>query len=590
MIRGDNFSGCRVIAAVPGPQGFICSTNLENTMSSSFRNLVARKPFGNPALGSLLLFAALSLPILAAIWFVPWFVTQDGPLHIYNAHIAAELGKGNPYLQEFYVLRQGFLPYVGAYKLLAGLLTISSAWTADRLIMTVTSIGFAGSVLWLRWRVAGWQGMAVLVPLILVISINRLWLYGLYPFLLGACLFPITLGLWWQWRDHLNPLRVVILALLFVLNYFFHIISAGFTVLGVGLLAVTTPGTELKKRWAWTAASIAPVALLMIQFQSLMKNSGEAGFQWVHPANDWSLGGWLQYFQFADFISISFKSSFGIFLISTDCPFVEETATRYALLMPSLWALLGIILLTVITLSGRVTKEKLLNHPYRGWILLILCLMAVALFGPSRIGTGSLLRERLWLLATAALIPLLRFNLKNSRAQFALLFLALALLLQTAFVWHYALLSNRTSSAFMEAGNHIEPGKRITVVVADIGTHYLINPFPIIANQLGVSRDNVVWNNLGPSYYYFPVAFQNQQHQDTAKKITRMSELFYTAKAEETATRNPQQWEKEFGEALDKTDVLVIWGAAPWFDAMNAKLYHPELIFEKGGLRVFKHK
>jgi hypothetical protein len=559
-------------------------------MPFSFRNLVARKPFTTPSHGSLLLFGALSLPIIAAIWFVPWFVTQDGPLHIYNAHIAAELSKGNSFFQDFYVLRHGFLPYVGAYKLLAGLLAFFSAWTTDRLIMSVTSIGFAGSVLWLRWRVAGWQGMVLLVPLILLISISRLWLYGLYPFLLGACLFPITLGLWWHWRDNLNPLRVAILATLFVLNYFFHIISAGFTVLGVGILAVTTAGADLKKRWVWTAASLAPVCLLIIQFQSLMKNSGEAGFQWVNPTNDWSLGGWFQYFQLADFISFSFKTSAGIFLISTDCPFVEETSTQYALLTPSLWAILGIIFLTVSTLSGRATKDKILKSPYRGWIILILSLIAVALFGPSRIGTGSLLRERLWLLATVALIPLLRFNLKNSRTQFALLFLALALLLQTAFVWHYALISNRTSSAFLEASHHIDSGQRVTVVVADIRTHYLINPFPNLANQLGVSGENVIWNNLGPSYYYFPVAFQNEQHKESAKKVTKMTELFYAGSAQETATKNPQQWQKEFGDVLDKTDVLVVWGAAPWFDSMNAKLYHPELIFEQGELRLFKHK
>lgn len=559
-------------------------------MPFTFRSLVTRKPFAKASHSNLLLFGVLALPVLAAIWFVPGFVTQDGPLHLYNAHIAAELSQGNAFFQDYYGLRNGFLPYLGAYKLLAGLLAIFSGWTTDRLIMSMTSIGFASAVLWLRWRVAGWTGMAVVVPLIILISISRLWLYGLYPFLLGACLFPITLGLWWQWRDDLKPLRVGILAILFLLNYFFHIISAGFTVLGVGILAVTTPGANLKKRWVWTASSFAPVGFLMIQFQALMKNSGEAGLHWVNPTNDWSLGGWLQYFQLADFLSFSYKTTIGIFLIATDCPFVEEPATQYALLTPSLWAILGIVFLTVSTLSGRVTKDKLLNSPYRGWLILILILLTIALFGPNRIGTGSLLRERLWLLATVTLIPLLRFNLKNSRIQFAVLFLALALLLQTAFVWHYAVLSNRISSAFLEASQHIESGQRITVVIADIRTHYLITPFPNLANQLGVNSENVVWNNFGPSYYYFPVAFRNEQLEEYAKKIAKMNDLFFDAKAQEIATKNPQQWAKEFGGALDQTDVLVVWGAAPWFDSLNAKLYHPELIFERGKLRLFKHK
>ena len=35
-------------------------------------------------------FVLALLPALAAIWAVPLFVTQDGPAHLYNAHILAE--------------------------------------------------------------------------------------------------------------------------------------------------------------------------------------------------------------------------------------------------------------------------------------------------------------------------------------------------------------------------------------------------------------------------------------------------------------------------------------------------------------------
>ena len=559
-------------------------------MASTSRSLTTDKSFATPSHRSLLLFGVLALPVLIAIWFVPWFVTQDGPLHLYNVHIAAELAKGKGFFSDFYVARSGLLPYVGAYKLLAGLLAIFPARATDRLMMSLTSIGLAISVFWLRWRVAGWAGLTAIVPLVILIAISKLWLYGLYPFLLGACLFPLTLGLWWQWRDNLKPVNVLILAALFVLNYFFHIISVGFTVLGISILAVATPGTNLKKRWTWTAASIAPVLYLIIQFRSLMQGSGEAGFSWVNLTNDWSLSGWLQYFQMADFLSFSFKTNAGIFLISTDCPFSEESSMQFALLAPSLWAILGIVLLVVATLSGRATKANLLKSQYRGWIIFVLVLLAIALFGPSGIGTGSLLRERVWLLATVALIPILRFDLKNSQTRFALLFLALAFSLQTAFLWHYALISNRIGAAFLESCQHIGNAQRVAVVMADPRTHYLINSMPNLSNQLGMLSDNVIWNNYGPSYYYFPVAFRNQQLDDNSKKIVSLNELFFSSRAQDIATRNPQLWAKEFGKALDETDILVVWGAAPWFDSLNAQLYHPELIFERGELRVFRHK
>src|SRR5215471_6582901 len=36
-----------------------------------------------------LVLGVLLAPALAAVWMVPWFVTQDGPAHIYNAQILA---------------------------------------------------------------------------------------------------------------------------------------------------------------------------------------------------------------------------------------------------------------------------------------------------------------------------------------------------------------------------------------------------------------------------------------------------------------------------------------------------------------------
>jgi hypothetical protein len=212
------------------------------------------------------------------------------------------------------------------------------------------------------------------------------------------------------------------------------------------------------------------------------------------------------------------------------------------------------------------------------------------LFGPSNIGKGSLLRERILLLTLVSLAPVLRFDLKDSKARFALIFLALALTLQTAFIWDYALISNRIAGEFMDAQQHIGSGQRVAVIVADIRTHYLTNPLPNIANQLGVASDNIVWNNYGPNYYYFPVAFRDEGRNDCANKINRMNELFFSASAQEIATKNPQQWGDYFGSALDETDLLVVWGAAPWFDSLNAKLYHADLVFERGALRIFKHK
>ncbi|HEX8089312.1 MAG TPA: hypothetical protein VF762_10690, partial [Blastocatellia bacterium] len=123
----------------------------------------------------MIVFGLLAVPVLTLIWCVPWFVTQDGPLHLYNAHIMIELLKSHSPLQEVYAIRWNPLPYWGAHVTLTALMSFLSERAADRVMLTVTSLGFAGSMLWLRRRVAGREGMASAAALAVLVSLNSLW-------------------------------------------------------------------------------------------------------------------------------------------------------------------------------------------------------------------------------------------------------------------------------------------------------------------------------------------------------------------------------------------------------------------------------
>lgn len=168
---------------------------------------------------SLITFAVLLLPVVIAIWCVPWFVTLDGPAHLYNAEIISEALRGQSLVRDLYVVHWTPLPNVAGHWLLAALLHVIPAWTADRLMMTLTSVGLAGAALWLRWRVAGWQGMVLLAPLTVSLALNFMWLWGFYNFLLGAGLFGITLRYWWAGREHRGIRWAAVLAGLLVLGY-----------------------------------------------------------------------------------------------------------------------------------------------------------------------------------------------------------------------------------------------------------------------------------------------------------------------------------------------------------------------------------
>src|SRR5581483_8974922 len=91
----------------------------------------------------LIAFAAFALPALAAIWGVPNFTTQDGPLHLLNAHITLELFKQPAAFDHVYIVNWYPLPYWTGHILLTGLLSLVSERVADRTLMTLTSLGLA---------------------------------------------------------------------------------------------------------------------------------------------------------------------------------------------------------------------------------------------------------------------------------------------------------------------------------------------------------------------------------------------------------------------------------------------------------------
>ena len=124
-----------------------------------------------------------------------------------------------------------------------GLLSILPARQADRVIVSITLVGFAASIAWLRLRVAGWRGMplasvaggAAGAERDLALRVHELPARGV----------PL--------RDHARRLvggprsadgsgGPAVLAVLLVCGYFAHLVSLGLTVVGLAVLTALTPG------------------------------------------------------------------------------------------------------------------------------------------------------------------------------------------------------------------------------------------------------------------------------------------------------------------------------------------------------------
>ena len=99
----------------------------------------------SPRMGLLAGLVAL-FPAVVAVWAFPGFVTQDGPAHLYNAHILAKsIGPASPFRGVFAV-RWEPLPNWAGHLALMGLVGALPPRAADRLMTTAMLVGFAGSV------------------------------------------------------------------------------------------------------------------------------------------------------------------------------------------------------------------------------------------------------------------------------------------------------------------------------------------------------------------------------------------------------------------------------------------------------------
>jgi hypothetical protein len=557
-------------------------------------------------LGAVSGFAGALLVVGLAIWSTPWFVTQDGAAHLYNAYILLELQKGDSPLNQIYDTQWLPLPNLGSHMLLMLLLTVLPAWVADRAVITLTFAGVACAALWLRVRVAGWPGTLGAVPLSLLLALNWMWLLGFYNFLLGAGLFAVTLGTWWKWRDRLQWREATVLVLLLGLVYFCHLFSFGITALGLAVLTLVTPGPHWWRRGWWTAASILPLFPLVMLYRNLIPpDSGGLRATWKGLSSFWSVRDWLMRWQSIETLQLSGRKLL---------PFSSLTASWHILLSPTFLTACGICLLVVAT--GLVLRRNWAStgqvwfQTQRGWIVLTLLLLLGCAFSPDEFGArhGGYLRQRLLLFALITLLPLLRFDLKTHAARLGQGLLVGACVFQVLWVWDYAVSVNRMAGEFLLARQALESqalsGQFIGTILlperrapnapklyerAAEETRYSTRPLLHLDDLLGVGTGHVVWNNYQAAQYFFPVKYQDQAATELARSLDNLNKRSPPSSAE-AAAHYFRRWLRLFECTHQRIGTLVIWGTAPELEAQLWQWYVPEPVYAAGRVRIFRHR
>lgn len=190
--------------------------------------------YAEPA-GFYVLLAACLLPL----WSNAYFLTGDGPCHLYNARVLLDWMRGQhlPFYDGFYVLNKNFEPNWLSHLTLAGLLRFVEPPLAEKLFLSAYVLCFGFGWRYLLRQINPESLFLSAVGLLFVW--HKVLMMGFYNYAFSIALFFWISGFWLKHREAFTPTTLSALATLFVLQYAAHPIGLTLSGLFIGLSLFT---------------------------------------------------------------------------------------------------------------------------------------------------------------------------------------------------------------------------------------------------------------------------------------------------------------------------------------------------------------
>ncbi len=184
-----------------------------------------------------------------------------------------------------------------------------------------------------------------------------------------------------------------------------------------------------------------------------------------------------------------------------------------------------------------------------------------------------------------ALVPLFDLGVSRTFTRLGAAALGIALVVQSAFVWDYALQSNRVVPAFLRATPYIDRGDRVGTLLLDLRPEFRANPLRHAGTLLGVGTGGVVWSNYEAAHYYFPV----QVRPGIAHPPVLAFEEISILDAPEAARERADAWAELLAEHQHSIDLLAVWGNDPrGLDPITARWF--TTVAREGRLRILRRR
>jgi hypothetical protein len=210
-------------------------------------------------------FWLLALLHLVPVWAFHYLPTQDGPSHLANAQILRGYRNSAAGLENLFEVRAQPLPNWTSHLLLAALLYLFPALGAEKILVSLYLLGFAGAFRYFlggfgeRCRPLSWAGLLFLY--------NRCFWLGFYNYCLSLVLLWLILGYCLRRRGALHLPQAAVLMLLFTAAYFTHLAGFLLAVLGALATAVLVPPRRASSPLLICLAALPAACLAMAYFE-----------------------------------------------------------------------------------------------------------------------------------------------------------------------------------------------------------------------------------------------------------------------------------------------------------------------------------
>lgn len=181
-------------------------------------------------------FGLMVLVNLIPIWVNTYFLTCDGPCHIYNAKVLLDYWTdvNQEFYKPYYYLNTNFEPNFLTSYLLAFFLSFLPDYLAEKSLLTVYILTFAISLRWLIAKINPANKAFALagMPFIYQKSVQ----IGFFNYSLSIALMFLILAYWLHNRSKFTPLKQLVFCILSVLIFFTHAGGLTITIMLLGFL------------------------------------------------------------------------------------------------------------------------------------------------------------------------------------------------------------------------------------------------------------------------------------------------------------------------------------------------------------------